>query len=97
MSMPPPPPPAPVPTGQPSNGIATAGFIVGLVAIFINTFFIPAILGVILSSVGLAKASNLERATGIAHGRGLAIAGLVLSCLAIVNSVLWKWMVLFLF
>lgn len=96
-SIPPPPPP---PTGYasalPTNGMATAGLVLGIFSIFINTLFVPAILGVIFSSVGISRAGQLARTTGYDVGRGAAIAGLICAIAGMVNSLLWKWALLFL-
>ena len=86
---PPPPPPAggytPPASGQ-SNGLAIAGMVLGISSIVL--FFLSwiatmiAIVGLILSLVGLNKAKQLG---GL--GRGMAIAGVVTSSLGIVASV----------
>lgn len=76
----------PRPSG--SNGLAIAGFVLGLLALL--TSWIPllnilsiiiGVLGVILAAIGLAKAGK------IGSGKGLAIAGLVLGTLAVVFSI----------
>jgi hypothetical protein len=76
---------------RPSNGLGTAGFVVGLVGLVLS--FIPligviawplVILGVIFSSVGISKAGR-----GRATNKGLAIAGLVVSLVGLVVCVLW--------
>jgi hypothetical protein len=67
---------------QLKNGIATAGFVLALVALFLG--WIPVLgwiiwlLGLIFSSVGLAKAKKVK-----GKGKGLAIAGLVISLIGI--------------
>ncbi|MFN8169727.1 MAG: hypothetical protein U0S36_13215 [Candidatus Nanopelagicales bacterium] len=71
-----------------SNGLATAGFILGLLG-FLGSWvpllnvigILLGVLGVVLSAVGLAKAKR------VASGKGLAIAGLVLGGLAIIIAV----------
>ena len=62
-----------------SNGMAIAGFILSLLAVlgFFASFLIP-LLGVIFSSVGIAKSKKLN------NGKGLAIAGLILGIFAII-------------
>jgi Mycobacterium membrane protein len=76
---------------QPRNGVGTAGFVLGLVGFLFS--FIPligvvawplVILGLVLSLVGIARASK-----GVASNKGLAIAGAVLSLLGLVVCVLW--------
>ena len=90
---PPPPPFGPYPQPKTGNGRAIAGLVLGIVAV---VFFwlsildaIPVILGLIFSILGL----NESRRTG--HGRGQAIAGIVLvsigAVLAIILSiVIWS-------
>lgn len=62
-----------------SNGMAIAGFILSLLAVlgFFASFLIP-LLGVIFSSVGIAKSKKVN------SGKGLAIAGLILGLLALI-------------
>ncbi|RIX28423.1 hypothetical protein [Amnibacterium setariae] len=85
----------------PSNGIATAALVLGIVAIvlgvwmvipFVGLFFafisfVPAVLGVVFGVLGLRQASR------IAVGRGAAITGLVTGglTLAIGASVTLFW------
>ena len=40
---------------QPNNGLAIAGFVVGLVSIFLNFYCITGVVGLILSILGLKK------------------------------------------
>ena len=61
-------------SGQTSNGMATAGFIL--------SFFVP-VLGLIFSIIGLNKANQLNGA-----GRGMAKAGLILSIVWLVLEVI---------
>jgi hypothetical protein len=72
-----------------SNGLATAGFVLGLLGLL--TCWIPilnilgiilGILGVVLAAVGLAKSKT------VAAGRGLAIAGIVLGLLGVLVAIL---------
>ena len=76
---------------QPSNGLGTTGFVLGLIGLLFS--FIPVIgviawplviLGIIFSAIGISKASK-----GRATNKGLAIAGLVVSIIGIVMCVLW--------
>lgn len=79
---------APVPA-KGSNGLATAGFVLGLLGLlsswipFLNIVgIILGVIGVVLAGVGLAKSKKANA------GKGLAIAGLVLGALAVVIAVL---------
>jgi hypothetical protein len=82
--------PPPQQTARPSNGLGTAGFVLGIIGLVFS--FIPligiiawplVILGVIFSAVGFSKASK-----GRATNKGLAIAGLVVSIVGLVICVL---------
>ena len=82
----PPPPFGPYPLPKTGNGRATAGLVLGIVAI---VFFwlsildaIPVILGLIFSILGL----NESRRTG--HGRGQAIAGIVCASIGAVLAII---------
>lgn len=79
--------PAPLPA-KGSNGLAVAGFVLGLLGLL--TSWIPVlnilgiilgVLGAILAGVGLAKAKKVNA------GKGLAIAGLVLGVLAVIIAI----------
>jgi membrane protein implicated in regulation of membrane protease activity len=68
-----------------SGGLAITGFILGLlcivgcwIPIFNNFVFIVALLGIILALIAIATAKRKN------YGRGLAIAGLILSILSVV-------------
>ena len=73
-----------------TNGIAIAGFIIGLSSVFL--YFIPifglivCILAVILSSVGLAKSNKVKRERGKGINKGFSIAGLVLGIVFLISS-----------
>ncbi len=68
----------------PFSGMAIAGFVLSLAAIFFNAFFlIPSILGIIFSGVGLGKCNK----NGY-RGKGLAIAGMVISIILLVIYVI---------
>lgn len=76
---------------QPSNGLGTAGFVLGLIGLLLS--FIPVIgvvawplviLGIVFSAVGMGKASK-----GRATNKGLSIAGLVLSIVGLIICVVW--------
>jgi hypothetical protein len=86
---------APHPGQQPpspaknSNGLATAGFILGLLGLLgswipvLNILgIILGVLGVVLAGVGLAKSKKANA------GKGLAIAGIVLGALAVIFAIL---------
>lgn len=73
--------PQPSPT-PPTNPPATAGFVLALTGWFLFFLVIPIILGIVFSSVGITRAREIEQQTGRAVGRGLAIAGLIISLVA---------------
>lgn len=76
---------------QPSNGLGTTGFILGLIGLVFSP--IPligvvawplVILGVIFSAIGIAKVRG-----GRATNKGLSIAGLVVSVIGLVICIVW--------
>ena len=81
---PPPPPPAP-PTVRPTNGMAVAALVLGILSLVLFfTVVPPFILGalaVIFGVLGLSKANQ-----GAPH-KGLAIAGLVCGAVGIVAAI----------
>ena len=71
---PPYPPVAPIKPRQ-TNPCAIAGFVLSLVSIFLPWFgFLCALLGVILSGVGISQSTRLEQ-----DGKGFGIAGVIIS------------------
>ena len=66
---------------QPNNGLAIAGFVVGLVSIFVSIYCITGIVGLILSILGLKKSKQTEK------GKGLAIAGIICSIVGIIVDI----------
>jgi hypothetical protein len=86
--QPPPGAPAPAPT-QGSNGLAVAGFVLGILG-FLGSFIpvvnigaiLLAVIGAVLAAVGLARSKSVRT------GKGLAIAGLVLSVLAVIIAII---------
>lgn len=91
MSMPSPAPPqAPLPQ-QPSNGLGTAGFIVGLIGLVFS--FIPiigviawplVIIGLVLSIIGLVRVRQHK-----ATNKGLSIAGISVSGAGLLICIVW--------
>lgn len=72
-----------------SNGLATAGFVLGLLGLltswipFLNIVgIVLGVLGVVLAGVGLAKSKKVNA------GKGLAIAGIILGSLAVIFAIL---------
>lgn len=92
IPQPPPTPQPGLPTPAPatgSNGLATAGFVLGLLGLLgswiplLNILgIILGVLGVILAGIGLAKSKKAGA------GKGLAIAGLILGALAVVIAII---------
>lgn len=67
--------------------MAITGFVLGLVALVPCFWFwiqIPGVLGIVFSVIGLKATSG-----GLAKGRGLAIAGLVVSIIAVAIAALF--------
>ncbi|MBE6019891.1 MAG: zinc-ribbon domain-containing protein [Clostridiales bacterium] len=75
------------PPANPSNGMAIAGFILSLIfapwCLFFALFSLFTILGMIFSIIGLSKSKQLN-----GSGRGLAIAGIVISAISIFISIM---------
>lgn len=82
-------PPAPV-----RNSQATAGLVLGIIAMVVNPLTVLSILGIVFSGIGLSRAGTLVRLGYPPVGRTAATWGLVLSILALGFTALFK---LFLF
>lgn len=67
---------------RPMNGLAVAGFVVGIVSCFLNFYGIVGVVALILSALGLSGCSRNNQ-----RGKGLAIAGLVLGIVGTVLGV----------
>ena len=67
---------------QSNNGLAIAGFVVGLFSIFLNFYCITGIVGLILSIVGFKKSKETEK------GKGIAIAGIICSIIGIIVGII---------
>lgn len=85
----------PPPVTQPSNGLGTTGFVLGLVGLvlspipFIGVVAWPlVILGIVFSAVGIARVR-----AGKATNKGLTIAGLVMSIIGLAVCVVWVFIV----
>lgn len=83
--------------GRPSNRSSTAGLVLGIIAIFVNTFLFVSVLAVIFSLMGIRRSNTMLARYGHPIGRTAAVWGLVFGVLAIINSIAWKWAFLFLF
>ncbi|WP_260190935.1 MmpS family transport accessory protein [Actinophytocola gossypii] len=85
----------PAPARQPSNGLGTTGFVLGLVGLvlspipFIGVVAWPlVVLGIIFSAIGFARTRS-----GRATNKGLSIAGLVLSVVGLGVCLVWVFIV----
>lgn len=79
---------APVPA-KGSNGLATAGFVLGLLGLLSSWIPVLNIVGIILGVIGVVLAAvGLAKSKKVNAGKGLAIAGLVLGVLAVIIAVL---------
>jgi hypothetical protein len=70
-----------------NNVLAWVGCVLALLGLLFNPFGILSVLGIIFSSIGLAKATQLEGG-GQVSGRGTALAGLIVG---IVGLALFAW------
>ena len=89
------PPPAPQPglsTQAPTNGangLATAGFVLGLLGLLGSWIPVISIVGILLGVIGVVLAGvGLARSKEVGVGKGLAIAGLILGALAVVIAII---------
>lgn len=73
----------------PTNGQAVAGFVLSLVGLFLSFLVIPVVLAVVFSAIGISRAGQIEMETGQAKGKGLAIAGLIISILSVFGLFIW--------
>lgn len=72
-----------------SNGLATAGFVLGLLGLLTSWIPVLNILGIILAVIGVVLAAvGLAKSKRVNAGKGLAVAGLVLGVLAVIIAVL---------
>ncbi|MEO8897724.1 MAG: DUF4190 domain-containing protein [Candidatus Dormibacter sp.] len=73
---------------RPSNGVGTAGGIVGIIAVVLLWFpylgLILGLIGVVLGAVGLSRSNRLYGA-----GRGMSIVGIVCGAVALLLNVLF--------
>ena len=77
------------PAPAPQNGAGTAALVLGIVGLLFSVLFFPlgfvlAVIGLVLGVVGLKRARR-----GLATNRGAAMAGTVLSVLALVVCIGW--------
>ena len=91
-------PPEPPPARQSSNGWALAGMILGIAICTIGwaLFWIPpvqvtiVIVGIVASALGLRNSGRVdEEGRAVCQGRGFAIAGLVMNCIAAPGILIW--------
>ena len=68
-------------TSATSNGLATAGFVVAIVSLFINFAGIIGLVATILSAIGLSKVKTTGK------GKGLAIAGIIIGIISILYGI----------
>jgi hypothetical protein len=84
----------PVYQPKPSNGIATAALVTGIIGLLTSWFVLGGVLGVIALVLGIV---GVKKAREVSTGRGMAIAGIVLGILSIVVAiaviVAAKWLV----
>lgn len=72
------------PAPQQNNGMAIAGFVLSLLGFLsLGMSFILQLLGLIFSCVGVSKAKKMN-----GNGKGLSVAGIVLSVLAWIPGIL---------
>lgn len=71
-----------------SNGLATAGFVLGLLGLLVSWIPVLNIVGIILGILGaILAAVGLVKSKRAGAGKGLAIAGLILGVLAVIVAI----------
>ena len=92
IPQPPPPPQPGLSTQAPTkgtNGLATAGFVLGLLGLLGSWIPVISIVGILLGVIGVILAAiGLARSKEVGVGKGLAIAGLILGVLAVVIAII---------
>lgn len=72
-----------------SNGLATAGFVLGLLGLLASWLPVLNVVGMILGVLGAVLAGvGLVKSKTVGAGKGLAIAGLILGVLALVIAII---------
>ena len=72
-----------------SNGLATAGFVLGLLGLLSSWIPVVNVVGIILGVIGVVLAGvGLAKSKKVNAGKGLAIAGIVLGALGVIFAVL---------
>ena len=69
----------PYESAAPYSGVAVACMVLGIISMFINPLTILGILALILGLVALPQTAG-----GVRRGRGMAIAGIILGCIAVI-------------
>lgn len=70
--------PVALPQKKPVNGLGIAAFVLGIVSLLLGFYlFVVSIVGIVLGAIGVARRKKYRL-------NGLAIAGLVISCVAFV-------------
>ena len=69
----------PFENAAPCSGMAVASMVLGIISMFINPLTILGILALILGLVALPQTAG-----GVRRGRGMAIAGIILGCIAVI-------------
>ncbi|MFB2598725.1 DUF4190 domain-containing protein [Herbiconiux sp. P17] len=70
-----------------SYPFAIVGLVAGVVSLFVNFFLLPSIIGFIFGGVGIRHSLLRRTPEGAKPGFGLSLAGLVLSALGAIGSV----------
>lgn len=94
----PPPPYGPGPVQPPSNGLAVAALVIGIVALLIalipilNLFgIVGTLIGIPLGIAGLRKGRRTGRGTTMA-GVGIALSGVALVLSALISFLFWRYL-----
>ena len=85
----PPPPPAPFPRNQPSQGLAVASMVLGILSLFVGMFCLGPVPGLVSLILGLVALSQIKSAPDRNGGKPFAIVGIVTGSLSMLIFGAW--------
>jgi len=71
----------------PKNALAIAGLIVSIASVLIGIYGVACIVGIALSGAGLSRARQAEATTGVAVGKSMATAGIIVGIISFVLNI----------
>jgi len=85
----PPPPPVTFPRNQPSQGLAVASMVLGILGLFVGMFCLGPVPGIAALVLGLVALSQIKSAPDRNGGKPFAIVGIITGSLSMVIFVGW--------